>query len=341
MITPVLSGAHPCPTCHTEIAPRLLACPQCRALVHRHVLERLASDARAAESRGDAQAALAAWREALPLLPPDARQRAVVEERVATLTRQAEEAARVAPTVTPADAKPKAFHARLWSGIAAAGLFMLGKAKLLLLGLTKLKTVLSMLAFFGVYWGMYGWLWALGFVLCIYVHEMGHVAMLARYGVPATAPMFIPGFGAFITMKQRLADARQEARVGLAGPVWGLGAGLVTLALARALESPAVAAVATTAGFLNLFNLIPVWQLDGAHAFTSFTRPQRIGIGLVLLAIWGVTGSGLAGVVGAAALVMSFIGKPARGSDWGAWLTFAGVAFVCAWLAAPAHVAGR
>ena len=338
MTAPLLAGAHSCPTCRTEIAPTLLACPNCRTLVHREALERLASDARAAESRGDRQAALEAWRDALPLLPAGARQRDVVDERIATLTRETEDAAKLA---TPASAAEPArpFHARAWSGIIAVLLLVLSKAKLLVLGLTKLKTVVSMLAFFGVYWGLYGWVWALGFVLCIYVHEMGHVALLSRYGIRATAPMFIPGFGAFITMQQRLANVRQEARVGLAGPVWGLGAGLAALALAHVLRSPAVAAVAATAGFLNQFNLIPVWQLDGAHAFTSFTRPQRIGVGLALLAIWRITGFGMAGLVGAVALVMSFIGKPAQEADHGAFATFIGVAAALAWLGTTHNVA--
>lgn len=344
MTAPTLSGAHPCPTCRTEIAPTLLACPGCRTLVHRDALERLAADARAAEARGDTESALTTWREALPLLPPDARQRVAVEERITTLGRQAEEAAKAGASTGAAasDAPARPLHARAWGGVVFVALFLLGKGKLLLLGFTKLKTVLSMLAFFGVYWGLYGWVWALGLVLCIYVHEMGHVAMLSRYGIKATAPMFIPGLGAFITMQQRLTDVRQEARVGLAGPVWGLGAGLAALALAQVLDSPAVFAVAATAGVLNLFNLIPVWQLDGAHAFTSFTRLQRVAAALALLCIWRVTGAGIAGLVGAVALVMSFWGKPpAKEADHGAWLTFVLVALACAWLGASTGNVGR
>jgi Zn-dependent protease len=344
---PTLSGAHPCPSCRTEIAPTLLACPGCRTLVHRDALERLAADARAAESRGELETALTTWREALPLLPADARQRVAVEERITTLGQQVEDAAKSAAAATgrgaaAPDARARPMHARAWGGIIAAALFLLGKGKLLLLGFTKLKTALSMLAFFGVYWSMFGWVWALGLVLCIYVHEMGHVAMLARYGVRATAPMFIPGLGAFITMQQRLTDPGQEARVGLAGPVWGFGAGLAALGLAQWLDSPAVAAVAATAGFINLFNLIPVWQLDGAHAFTAFTRVQRIAAALALLCMWRVMHSDMAGLVGAVALVMSFWGKPpAREADHGAWLTFVLVALACAWLGASTGTVGR
>ena len=75
-------------------------------------------------------------------------------------------------------------------------LFLLTKGKLLLFGLSKGTTFLSMLAALGVYWTLWGWKFALGFVLSIYVHEMGHVAAMKRFGLAATAPMFIPGFGA-------------------------------------------------------------------------------------------------------------------------------------------------
>src|SRR5678816_1406719 len=47
--------------------------------------------------------------------------------------------------------------------------------------------VLSMLLAFGVYWTAWGMWFALGLVLSIYVHEMGHVVALRRYGIAATA----------------------------------------------------------------------------------------------------------------------------------------------------------
>ena len=99
---------------------------------------------------------------------------------------------------------------------------LLSKGKLLLLGLTKASTFWSMLAAFSVYWTVFGGWFALGLVLSIYIHEMGHVAALMRYGVKASAPLFLPGIGAVIRLKQGFIDPRQDARVGLAGPIWGL-----------------------------------------------------------------------------------------------------------------------
>jgi len=85
---------------------------------------------------------------------------------------------------------------------------------------------------------MFGWPLALGLVLSIYIHEMGHVVALMRYGVKATAPMFIPGVGAIIRLQQSLGDPRQDARCGLAGPLWGLGAALGSYGLNLATGLP-------------------------------------------------------------------------------------------------------
>src|SRR5215831_5318625 len=44
-------------------------------------------------------------------------------------------------------------------------LLVLTKAKFLIFGLAKLKTLLSMLATIGVYWTLYGWRFATGFII--------------------------------------------------------------------------------------------------------------------------------------------------------------------------------
>src|ERR671921_1147537 len=98
------------------------------------------------------------------------------------------------------------------------------KLKGLLLLLPKLKlftTSASMLVSIGAYSLIWGWKFAVGFVLLLLVHEMGHVIQLRREGVPASAPLFIPFLGAVVGMKRMPDDAGAEARVGLAGPVLG------------------------------------------------------------------------------------------------------------------------
>ena len=218
-----------------------------------------------------------------------------------------------------------------FGAIAAAALkfktaifLLLTKAKFLLVGLSQLKTLLSMFAFFGVYWALYGWKFAAGFVMGIYIHEMGHVWMLRRYGLNASAPMFIPGFGAFISLYQSPANVGEDARIGLAGPVWGAGAAIAALLLYGVNHDPVVLAIARTTAFLNLFNLLPVWTLDGGRAFRALDLRQRwYWIGLAAL-LWYLTRQGLYLLLLIGALYRVFWAKDhARQPDQRAFLEFA------------------
>ena len=272
--------AVPCERCGPRVAPTLRSAPGGRRLVHTVEHQRLAGDAERAEAGGDLTRALELWRGALRLLPADTRQHASISERVAELGRAVDRpGAPAAPARSGGGGKGK---------LAAAGalallawkfkfvlVFVLTKAKLLLLGFTKLGTLTSMLAFLGVYWSLWGWKFALGFVLSIYVHEMGHVAGLGRYGIPASAPMFIPGLGAMVRLHQGPGNAREDARIGLAGPLWGLGAALASAGVFAVTGAPIWAAIARTGAWLNLFNLLPVWQLDGGRGFNALSRRQR------------------------------------------------------------------
>jgi len=312
-----------CAQCGTQIAPALLACPSCRRLVHAEGLKRLAATAERAQA-GDPSAALAAWRQALDLLPTDATQHQVVAARIAALSRSLDAA------------HPTAKHGARWgkgaAGVGTLGallfkfkfalMFALTKAKLLLLGLTKAGTLFSMLLSAGVYWTIWGWKFAFGIVLSIYIHEMGHVQALQRYGIKATAPMFIPGIGAVIRLKQYPADAREDARVGLAGPVWGLGAALAAYVVYRVTNVGVWGAIAHFGAWVNLFNLVPVWQLDGARGFRALTRQQRWIAVAVIALMWLVTSEGLLVLLGVAAAAAAGFGRAADEPDHSALLQY-------------------
>jgi Zn-dependent protease len=275
-----------CADCGQDVAPGFQACPTCGRLVHSETLKKLAAQASAAEQAGDFSAALSSWRDTLDLLPPDSRQHAEILKKVQTLSAQFEEGA----------SPPKA---SVWkkgaAGLGGAALLLfkfknilliaLTKGKFLLLGLTKLPTLLSMLAWVGVYWTLWGWKFALGMGVSIYIHEMGHVWMLRRYGIRATAPMFIPGFGALVRLQQYPATVIEDARIGLAGPLWGLGAAAASWGIYLATGHQFWGALAQFGAMINLFNLIPVWQLDGGRGFRSLTKGQRW---LAALAVWGM-----------------------------------------------------
>lgn len=173
---------------------------------------------------------------------------------------------------------------RLLAPLAAVGL-LLTKFKGLALLLLKVKflgTALTMLVSIGAYALLFPVWFAVGIVVLIWVHEMGHVLQLKREGIEASAPMFIPFLGAFVAMKQMPKDALAEARVGLAGPVLGTLGGLATLGLYAATENPVFLGLAYFNFIINLFNLAPLLPLDGGRAVGAMSPVFQV-LGLVTM----------------------------------------------------------
>lgn len=304
-----------CPACALTLAPSLLSCPSCHALVHGERLRALADQARAAAASHDTAAELAAWREALALLPPGSHQYRDVTTRVDGLSTKVIEAP-VRDSRTAWSAGALAGVGLLLWKFKAVLVFVLTKGKLLALGLTNSTTALSMLPAIGVYWAAFGWRFAVGLVASIYVHEMGHVAALRRFGIAASPPMFLPGIGAVIRSRQQMVNVRERARVGLAGPIWGLGAALAALAVYGVTKAPIWAAIGQFGALINLFNLTPVWQLDGAHAFTALNRVQRWLVTLAIALAFVVSREGLLILVAVFATVHAVRNDgPAEGDD--------------------------
>ena len=161
--------------------------------------------------------------------------------------------------------------------LVAAGLIALkfgAKLKALLFLLPKVKLLATsgtMLVSIAAYALIWGWTFAVGFVLLLLVHEMGHVIQLRREGVEASAPMFIPFLGAFISAKSLGDDAAAEARVGLAGPILGSIATLIPLGIWLATGNEFWQALAYVGFFINLLNLLPVLPLDGGRAMAALS----------------------------------------------------------------------
>ena len=290
-----------CARCGTELAPEALACPACAALRHGARLKALAADAEAARSAGDIAAAREHWTNALALLPVHSEQYGVVQQRIAALASDGS---------SPDPAAATAFEQPWWRRgaglLVTLGVILLTKLKFLILGLTKASTFASMFAFFGVYWSLYGWPLAAGLVISIYIHEMGHVAMLRHLGIAAGAPLFIPGVGAVVMLKQHITDPSVDAKIGLAGPVWGLGAALAALAVYGVTHAGIWLAIAELTAFINLFNLIPIWQLDGARGFHALSALQRWIVVAAVVLMLLVSGQRMLVLIGGVAVWRGF-----------------------------------
>jgi Zn-dependent protease len=190
------------------------------------------------------------------------------------------------PTAEELDKERKRSRLKKLGGLLIPLVLLAPKAKGVLLAVTKIKAVTTLGTMFisiAAYALAFGWPFAVGFVLLIFVHEMGHVIQLRREGVEASAPVFIPFVGAVIAVKSLGKDAAAEARVGLAGPILGTAGTLIPLAVWLATGSDLWRALAYVGFFINLINLLPVLPLDGGRAMAVLG--PKVWIAGILVAV--------------------------------------------------------
>jgi len=190
-------------------------------------------------------------------------------------------------------AQPRAQHKKpsrggIGGALLALGALLLKFFKLLLIPLKLLKfakfgtTIATMALTTWLYAGLFGLRFAAGFVLLIFLHEMGHAAAMKLCGLRAGAPVFIPFFGAFIALKDQPRDVLTEAKIAIAGPLVGAAAAAACLIPWRATGHPLWLVLANMGFFLNLFNLIPFGPLDGGRTVGAISRGFWI-VGLVMV----------------------------------------------------------
>jgi Zn-dependent protease len=163
----------------------------------------------------------------------------------------------------------------------------MGKLLIWLLAAGKMGKLLmsggSMLISMAAYSWIYGWKYAAGFVLLIFVHEMGHYLAARQRGIDTGLPTFIPFVGAWIALKDMPQDAETDAYIGFGGPLLGSAAAMACYFAARETGSNLLLALAYSGCMLNLFNLIPILPLDGGR-ITSVISPKVWLVGVPLLA---------------------------------------------------------
>lgn len=122
---------------------------------------------------------------------------------------------------------------------------------------------ISMLVSLVVYAAAFGFKFALGFVLLLLFHELGHLIASRAVGVKTQGPIFVPFIGAALALKDVPVNARVEANIAIGGPAVGTLSALVCLTYYLWTDSMLTLVLAYTACLLNLFNLIPCDPLDG------------------------------------------------------------------------------
>lgn len=257
-----------------------LVCPRCGAFVHRQQLEQLANQAMHLEQTDPAQAARI-WQQCLPLIPPTSSQYQNITQRIAQLSSMQG----VYRTAAPNGPEP-AGEQRLYPHARPQETFGVAAAKTL--GSMAVSALIYAIFFHAEFTGF---LWAesiyfaVGFVILMLVHEMGHVFALRYYGLRASPPIFIPFLGAIINLRQSPPDALAEAVVGMGGPFLGTIGAIACFWIGWFLpQYPVLMSIAFFGFILNLFNLLPVPPLDGGR-ITAALSPWLWLFGLLLLAV--------------------------------------------------------
>lgn len=172
-----------------------------------------------------------------------------------------------------------------WGWIAVIGLFLLSKAKWLLvvLKIGKFATLASMFVSLWAYALFYGWKFAFAIIYLIFIHEMGHLVAAKMKKIPTSPAVFIPFLGAAIGIDpKKIKDAKTEFFVAYGGPLAGLLSIIPAIALYIITNDPYWVLVMQLGALINLFNLFPVSPLDGGR-IVSVLSPKIWLIGLIVL----------------------------------------------------------
>ena len=278
-----VSTAFPCQRCGMVLFQGNLVCPNCGALVFAQQLNDIAARAQQEEAAGNVLAAAMIWRDALALLPPQSQQYQSIAQRIGMLTSRFTSGV---TTAAAAQTQPDALAPGASNEPRPTPKndpWQLAVAKTL--G-SMLVSIIVYTIFFGQKRGFdYGVKFAVGFVVLMLVHELGHSMAMRYFRLSASPPIFIPFLGAVINLRQQPRNALEEAIVGIGGPVTGTIAAGVTYLLYLKTGSQLILQLSWFGFLLNLFNMLPVPPLDGGRV-TAAVSPWVWIIGLILVVLY-------------------------------------------------------
>lgn len=123
-------------------------------------------------------------------------------------------------------------------------------------------------------------------LLVLLIHEFGHFFAMKLYDYQNIKLFIIPMLGAFVSGKKQTVSQKQMSIIVLAGPLPGLFIGFVLYFLNKSsLHNESVKMLANTFIFLNLFNLLPIYPLDGGRFLENLFIKNNYGIRLVFTVI--------------------------------------------------------
>ncbi|CBL44572.1 conserved hypothetical protein [gamma proteobacterium HdN1] len=132
----------------------------------------------------------------------------------------------------------------------------------------------------------YSWLFSFQFavalILCLVVHEYGHLRAMQYFGMKTKGMYLIPFLGGLALSDERINTRWQGAVIALMGPTFGLALSVLFLVIYWLTGEAIFAGLSAFNALLNLFNLLPVVPLDGGHVLKSVCFSVNSVFGLLL-----------------------------------------------------------
>ncbi|MBL0355635.1 MAG: hypothetical protein IPP72_01545 [Chitinophagaceae bacterium] len=141
-----------------------------------------------------------------------------------------------------------------------------------------LRTLVSLALFIAIYyWIFQSWFAVVSLVAVIIFHEAGHFAAMKFFGYKSVNMTFVPFVGAYVSGQATDLSRKNKLIVLLAGPVPGIILGCILFYLYLHYHERIYLQLSMPFLLLNVFNLLPVFPLDGGQFFqTLFFTGSRI-----------------------------------------------------------------
>jgi Zn-dependent protease len=169
------------------------------------------------------------------------------------------------------------------TGTGKHGVSIVGMFFKLLKSAKVLKVVLAGVALAG--WSiLFSWQFAVVLVGVIVFHEFGHLRAMQECGMKTKGIYLIPFVGG-VAVGEKAESHWHEVYISMMGPVFGLFMSVVFYLLFLISGNHFVGLVASVSALINLFNLLPVYPLDGGHVVKSLVLSGQRSWGFTILIV--------------------------------------------------------
>lgn len=118
-------------------------------------------------------------------------------------------------------------------------------------------------------------------LVVLLIHEFGHFFAMKLYNYQNIKLFIIPLLGAFVSGKKHEVSQKQMSIIILAGPVPGIIIGTLLYILNKEYPNDTLRMLANVFIFINVFNLLPVFPLDGGRLLENLFIRNNHGIRMV------------------------------------------------------------